>query len=288
MVRFEYISYKIETKAHLGVKQIQVIAEKQMRSKRRSKVFIGILAIAFATFVLPSCAQKPAPAAGWEDSVRSGRLAMQVADYQNAKQFISKGLAEAARQNVDGVVIAPVYLDLAKSCEHLNDPAAARTAVDAALVAARSGGKSNEQLIPIYKESAKLFYRKKDFVNSQAAAHEALRLERECCDAKSDKLLDSLNLCIAAACAQDRCADTGPLLLEQLEIRRQHLGLNHPHVAVSLCLLGELAEKKGRWKEAEERYKEALAIRKKSEPGLVKRTEENLIRVRSQLERKSG
>ena len=262
-----------------------------MSLKRHSHLFIGTVSVVAAVLVvsfLSGCTAKTDSVADWQSALRSGRLALQEGEYEKAKQFLSMGLAEANSKKIDGVVTAPAYLDLAKTYERLNEPVAARTAVDAALLAANSGGKNNEQLIPIYKESAKLFYRKKDFVNSQVAAHEALRMERDCCDSKSEKLLDSLNLCIAAACAQDRCADTGPLLLEQLEIRRQHLGPNHPHVAVSLCLLGELAEKKGQWKEAENRYIEALAIRKKSEPGLVTRTEENLTRVRSHLARKSG
>ena len=256
------------------------------RRNQRRKFEISCLLLC-TVLVAVSCTQSQA-IPNWKDLVRSGRIEMQKGAYSDAKRFLSQGLKEATDKRVDGVLLAPIYLDLSEVNQELSDAEGARTAVDAAIASAKSGGDNSEQLIPLYKQSAKLFYRKKDFSNSQIAAQEALRLERECCDPKSEKLLDGLNLCISAACAQDRCADTGPLLLEQLEIRREHFGPNHPHVAVSLCLLGELAEKKGRWKEAERRYEEALAIRRKTEPALVTQTEKNLTRVRAHLERKSG
>jgi tetratricopeptide (TPR) repeat protein len=258
----------------------------EMQSANKVTAYFVSLVMIVASGVLSSCVSVQPES--WQDDVRIGRLAMHNGEEEKAKLFLSKGIEGARYANVDPIVIAPIYLDLSRTETALKNPDGARSAVDAARVAASSGGKDNEQLIPIYKESAKLFYRKKDFVNSQLAAQNALRLERECCDAKSEKLLDSLNLCISAACAQDRCADTGPLLEEQLEIRKEHLGPVHPHVAVSLCLLGELAEKKGQWKEAEARYIEALSIRKKTEPGLVKQTEKNLVRVRTHLEKKTG
>lgn len=267
---------------------VSLSSETDFRSREEAKQSMTsrfqLVLLSMSITVLNACTQT----ASWHDTVNQGRLALRDGDFKNAQTLLSRGVNEALNDNVSPVVIAPIYLDLGRAESSLKNTDATRAALDAALAAAKSGGEDNEQLIPIYKERWRLNYRRKDFVKAQADAAQALRLERQCCDPKSERLLDSLNMNIAAACAQDRCADTGPLLLEQLEIRREKLGPIHPHVAVSLCLLGELAEKKGQWKEAERRYVEALAIRKRSEPGLVQLTEKNLTRVRAQLEKKSG
>jgi len=211
-------------------------------------------------------------------------MEMQRGNIEKARELFQKGIDKGKSAGANGVQLAPVYLDLSRAELLANNDQAARTAVDAALQSALAGGgKDSEQLIPIYKESASQFYGKKQFVESLAAAKEALRLERNCCEPGSDKLLDSLNRVIAATCAQDRCADTAPYLQEQLEIRQKRLGPNHPHVAVSLCLLAEVDEKKGKWKEAETKYLQALEIRKKVEPQLLSQTEKNLVRVRANL-----
>lgn len=176
------------------------------------------------------------------------------------------------------------YFDLSSLRLANHDDEGALAALNSAYqVALGFGYKDNELLIPIYKQIAKLHYRKKNFVEAGNAAREALRLERSCCEPQSEKLLESLNLVIASACALDRCADTQPWLVEQLEIRKLRLGALHPHVAVSLCLIGEVLEKKGQFKQAEAKYAEALEIRRKSEPELVAQTEKNLLRVREKM-----
>lgn len=239
--------------------------------------------------ILAAIPSSCALAASWQDVVREGRVAVRNGDEERGMRLIEQGIDAAKKAGANGLQLAPVYLDLAQVEIALNKTDEARAALDAAINdATAAGGGDSEQLIPIYKQSAKLFYRQKDFIKAQAAAKDWLRLERACCEPGSEKLLASMNVAIAAACAQDRCADTGALLTEQLEIRKKHLGAEHPHVAVSLCLLGELAEKKGNWQAAESLYKEALAIRKKVEPNLVSQTEKNLVRVKEKAKASSG
>lgn len=221
---------------------------------------------------------------GWQKDIQQARLEAQQDNNEKAATLFQHGIESGKSAGASGVQLAPIYLELSRAQLALNHDTEARAAIDAGLQSAlSSGGKDNEQLIPIYKESASQFYRKQQFAQSLTAAKEALRLERACCEPGSEQLLDSLNRVISATCAQDRCADTEPYLLEQLDIRRKKLGANHPHVAVSLCLLAEVDEKKGRFKEAETKYLEALEIRKKVEPYLVSQTQKNLTRVRASL-----
>ncbi len=238
-------------------------------------ILVSIIAISIA-----ACGK----ATSWQDDIHRARLEMQNGNREIARTLFQKGIDSGKKTGANGLQLAPLYLELSRVELALKNDTAARTAVDAAIEAGQSGGgKNSEQLIPIYKESANQFYRKKQFVESQAAAKEALRLERLCCEPGSLHLIDSLNRVISATCAQDRCADTAPYLEEQLEIRRKHFGPTHSHVAVSLCLLAEVDEKKMKWKDAESKYLQALEIRRKVEPQLVSQTEKNLVRVRTHL-----
>jgi len=266
---------RMEFYRYSSFKQIVIDSVQPPLNMKTVRAFL-VLAMAFLT---AACVDLT-----WQERVDKGRIAMQNRDYKAASELFESAIHQAMTRGVSGVRVAPVYLANAQAEIELGNLQEATFLLDGAIrEAQKDGGKNSEQLIPIYKERWKLFYRQKKFVDAQREAKEALRLERNCCEPGSERLLDSLNLVIASACAQDRCADTGPYLEEQLQIRREHLGKEHPHVAVSLCLLGELAEKKQQWKEAEARYIEALAIRKKAEPQLVAQTEKNLTRVRANL-----
>ncbi len=211
-------------------------------------------------------------------------MALQEGRSGDAVSLLEKSVNTASTTGIKDQRISNAYQDLSSAYVANHEDVKALEALNSAhQLACEFGGKDNEMLIPIYKQIGKLHYRKKEFVQAGIAAREALRLERSCCEPQSEKLLESLNLVIASACALDRCADTQPWLVEQLEIRKLRLGADHPHVAVSLCLIGELLEKKGQWKEAEAKYLEALDIRRKSEPALVAQTEKNLLRVREKM-----
>jgi hypothetical protein len=102
----------------------------------------------------------------------------------------------------------------------------------------------------------------------------------------SPYLIETLNLVIASACAGKKCADTTPWLLQLLELRKKVLGPDHPHVAVTLAMLGENAEIKGEFAKAKQYFEKALAIRVKVEPALVEPTRKNLVRIESKMKSK--
>ncbi len=131
-------------------------------------------------------------------------------------------------------------------------------------------------------------YRAKKFSQAHKLALQLLQLQEKSEGKDSPALIETLNLVIASACAQDRCKDTTPWLVRQLELRKKNLGENHPHVAVSLCLLGENAESKGNWLKAEQYYQSALELRKKIEPALVEATGRNLDRVNRKRAKEKG
>lgn len=122
-------------------------------------------------------------------------------------------------------------------------------------------------------------YQSKNFDKANEMALKLLK-EQEIENGKdSPKLIETLNLVIASACAGKKCADTTPWLLQLLELRKKVLGPQHPHVAVTLAMLGENAELKGDLKKARQYYEKALLIRTKVEPSLVDATKQNLVRI---------
>ncbi|MCW5823036.1 MAG: tetratricopeptide repeat protein [Cyanobacteria bacterium TGS_CYA1] len=113
-----------------------------------------------------------------------------------------------------------------------------------------------------------------------------LKKQEERLGKDNPELIEILNLVIASACAGKKCADTTPWLLQLLELRKKVLGPKHPHVAVSLAMLGENAEMKGDLKKARQYYEKALLIRTEVEPSLVQATKRNLVRVDKKLAQK--
>ncbi|MBX9692170.1 MAG: tetratricopeptide repeat protein, partial [Cyanobacteria bacterium] len=124
-----------------------------------------------------------------------------------------------------------------------------------------------------------LAYQQKNYDQASLAAQRILDIQKKVLGPNDSQLIDTYNQLIAALCVGGKCEDTEPLLKEQLEVRSKSLGPEHPHVAVSLCLLGESAEKKKDYERALKYYENALTIRRKTDPMLVRQTEKNVLRV---------
>ena len=144
-------------------------------------------------------------------------------------------------------------------------------------------GPDSPKLLPVLHEIYKVDYRESRFDEALVLAERCLKIQKKAYGPESKELIDTLNRVIAASCAGKKCEDTGPLLREQLDLRVKHLGPDHPHVAVSWALLGELAEKKGDYDKALSCFENALAIRRKSDPTLVENSERNIVRVHQKI-----
>lgn len=142
----------------------------------------------------------------------------------------------------------------------------------------------NHDLTPI--QSIRREYQTKHFDKAHEMALKLLKKQEERLGKDNPELIEILNLVIASACAGKKCADTTPWLLQLLELRKKVLGPKHPHVAVSLAMLGENAEMKGDLKKARRYYEKALLIRTEVEPSLVQATKRNLVRVDKKLAQK--
>ncbi len=129
-------------------------------------------------------------------------------------------------------------------------------------------------------------YQSKHFDKANQMALKLLKEQEARLGGNSPQLIETLNLVIASACAGKKCADTTPWLLQLLELRKKVLGPEHPHVAVTLAMLGENAEMKGDLKKARQYYEKALSIRMKEEPSLVEATKKNLERIDKKLRQK--
>jgi tetratricopeptide (TPR) repeat protein len=129
-------------------------------------------------------------------------------------------------------------------------------------------------------------YQTKHFDKANEMAQRLLKRQEASEGKDSPYLIETLNLVIASACAGKKCADTTPWLQQLLELRAKVLGPDHPHVAVTLAMLGENAEMKGELAKAKQYYKQALAIRIKVEPALVEPTRKNLVRIENKMRSK--
>ena len=129
-------------------------------------------------------------------------------------------------------------------------------------------------------------YQIKHFDKANEMAKKLLRRQEASEGKNSPYLIETLNLVIASACAGNKCADTTPCLLRLLELRKKVLGPDHPHVAVTLAMLGENAEMKGDLAKAKHYFEKALAIRVKVEPALVEPTRKNIVRIESKMRAK--
>lgn len=144
--------------------------------------------------------------------------------------------------------------------------------------------KNIHDLTPI--QSIRREYQVKHFDKANEMALKLLKKQEKQLGKDSPELIETLNLVIASACAGKKCADTTPWLLQMLELRKKVLGPEHPHVAVTLAMLGENAEMKGDLKKARQYYEKALLLRTKVEPSLVEATKRNLVRIDMKMAQK--
>ncbi|MBP7862515.1 tetratricopeptide repeat protein [bacterium] len=135
-------------------------------------------------------------------------------------------------------------------------------------------------------DSIRREYQTRHFDKANQMARRLLKRQEMKEGKDSPYLIETLNLVIASACAGKKCSDTTPWLLRLLELRKKVLGPDHPHVAVTLAMLGENAEMKGELLKAKQYFEEALAIRTKVERALVEPTRKNLVRIESKMRQK--
>lgn len=212
-------------------------------------------------------------------------------EYEKAIAGFKSGIEKLRAQGVSGdrlvsyrVKLAEAYLAEGKSDEAL-------AVVDEDLARLSQADQSRERFLlfsPLRLLRVRILYKGKKFKEAQVAAKDLLELQERYLGSDSRELIETLNLAIASACAEDRCADTRPMILRQLALKEKYLGKEHEHVAASLAQLAELEEQAGNFGEAEKLFKRVLAIRTKSAPELVESTRKNLVRLElKRMQRKS-
>lgn len=199
---------------------------------------------------------------------------------EQATLCLASGLEQAVKEGIPEKDLGRYRLLLTRCYTVQGKIAEADAESSRALDSARKlYARESPELLPYLLARSRVAYRKGDFAQSRSRALEALSIQEKSHGKESQDQIETINLIVSAACADDRCADTEPYVKRQLALRRKYLGADHPHVASSLCLLGELAEKKNQLEEAEKYFSEALAIREKTARELVEGTRKNLVRL---------
>lgn len=201
-------------------------------------------------------------------------------NYEEAENSFKDALARAGQSGASAEVLAPYRLAEAKSLLAASRLDSASQVLEEALQSARARWGESEKLYPYYMTRIRILYKGKKFEESQKEALELLGRQEKRLGKDSRVLIETLNLVIAAACAEDRCADTRPYLERQLRLRRKYLGDSHEHVAASLAQLAEIEEQSGNLDRAEELYTEVIKIREKSAPHLLESSRTNLTRIK--------
>ncbi|MGD9681858.1 MAG: tetratricopeptide repeat protein [Candidatus Obscuribacterales bacterium] len=234
-----------------------------------------LLAAIFVSFIFSGCGT-----AADNELLLQGAKQLDEGQTEQAALSLSSGLEQAAKEGAPEkglgryrLLLTRCYIVQGKIDE------ADRESSLAFQSAQKLYGKESPELVPYLLARSRVAYRKGDFAQSRNRALDALSIQEKSQGKESKDQIDTIDLIVSAACADDRCADTEPYLERQLALRKKFLGEDHPHVASSLCLLGELAEKKNQLEEAEKYYSEALAIREKSAKELVESTRKNLVRL---------
>ncbi len=237
--------------------------------------FYNIISLILIASVLPSCT-RAAPA--WQAEFEKGQAALSSSDYANAIRYIESSIEKAEKEGVAKKDLTAEFACLSKCYLAIGNKEKARQLTDQSI--AQPGlDKDSIKLIPLLNASYDLAYREKNFDLASQTAQRSLEIQKKAKSPNDSQLIETYNQLIAALCVGGKCSDIAPLLQEQLEVRRRSLGADHPHVAVSLSLLGENAEKKRDYEKALKYYEEALAIRKKTDPSLIAQSEKNVLRV---------
>src|SRR5579883_468054 len=189
---------------------------------------------------LTSCTNR----SDWQSTLRQAESIEKREDYKESRKLYEQAIEQAKSSGVADLELNSAYIELARVCQLEGDHETARNVIDAALERSRKTcGENSPRLASLLRASAELHYKQHDLEQAEAQARQLLTIEKSEPDPDKMALIDTINLIISAACARDRCIDTEPLVKEQLELRRQLYGSEHPQVAVSFALMGEIAEK---------------------------------------------
>lgn len=247
------------------------------RQNWRTKLFSLIFSLILLGANIQGCTQKT--------SINSDRAQLKLAqasfdngNYDDAIKRLESELA--SREKASSIALCEYQYLLAKSYLYIDKPEKALLLSERATELARKRWGESPKVVPYIKLNIRILYKQKKFKESQARASELLSFQEKTLGKDSRELIDTLNLVIAAACAEDRCADTEPLLQRQLKLRQEYLGEKHEHVAASYGQLAEIEEKKGHFDKAERLYNKALEIRQEVAPQLVESTQKNLVRLK--------
>ena len=216
-------------------------------------------------------------ALGFSESAKAAFALYDDGQFKKAIPLLEREIKEAEAQGVSKEALSKYQLKVADCYYSIQEYEKALDAVEQAIK--NSGLTGKLELSDYLKLKSRVLYKMKRFKEAEKTAQRLLKIQESRLGADSFELIETLNLIIAASCAEDRCADTEPLILRQLALREKHLGNEHEHVAASLGMLAELKEKKGELKEAEKLYRKALQIRRKSSPHLVESSEKNILRI---------
>ncbi len=113
-------------------------------------------------------------------------------------------------------------------------------------------------------QAAQALRHQHEFEQAAEMAERVLHSQEQAYGQDDPRLIPALNELIASSCAGAKCPSLGPFYRHLLRIREKTLGPDHPDVATTLALLGEVEQMHGRYADAEQLYERALAIRRRA------------------------
>jgi tetratricopeptide (TPR) repeat protein len=166
------------------------------------------------------------------------------------------------------------------------DYKAAELAFRRALAAARKLGKATDTCVTSLNDLASLYASEKRFNDARPLFAQVLEITETKVGKDSIELITPLNNLVRVSCAAGNCYDTVPQLKQLLDIRRKKLGEYSREVPITLLLLGEAYEKKGKYSQSLTFFKEAVQTEEHisgANSPLYKSLSRNVTRVEAHL-----
>ncbi|MBZ0189145.1 MAG: hypothetical protein K8F91_23070, partial [Candidatus Obscuribacterales bacterium] len=178
---------------------------------------------------LTACTGKAAPEA-WSTELQAAEQYFENGQMEKASENLSAGLEIARHEKVPEKELCPYLLSLSRCYLTQGKTDEAALVSRQALCAARDKfGLESMALVPYLLQESRAKYKMKDFQASQESALKALCLQEKNLGQDAEELIETFNLIVSAACADDHCVDTEPYIKRQLDLRRRYLGSEHPH-----------------------------------------------------------
>jgi tetratricopeptide (TPR) repeat protein len=172
-----------------------------------------------------------------------------------------------------------------RTATQARDYSRAEKSLKKALLDARSFKETDPRLSQTLDDLAQVYISERKFDDARLLYLRVLKIDEAKYGSSAPELIKPLNDVVRVTCASGACYDTIPYLKRLLSINQKIPGTSPRDISVNLLLIAEAYEKRGKYDEAMDYFKQAIAAEKlKSGNGpMVASLARNVERVRREM-----